>query len=528
MLLLQLVVTTTLFCVESKNPDLWVFQFLNRIGYLRIADGTQGGFGLDQETFSNQQQGLSYQVLFLDTSRMINTDIDGNLPNADSGYQHALGFTDRRELARAVIRLLREGVKVIAINVDFSADLNDPGIRNGKEIAYHNEFIFLCDLLSFDPEDPGRTLKVVAALRKYKDELENSGTEKSADASVSQFYTTAKWLARDSKTKELLLDEKTINALANNETTIILGVGRSFFQEERGNWLGYGGNIERMAASITLLNEEMMTPVIYSLIPFEFRLRDKGESLPSISYATAKATGELSEKFDTPSVLGPFVDWKKKVPLGKTRTAHCYYPNYRLRPSIINDVVTLDSYLKFSRPLISSVDPSKTIIFIGDANPEYTPDKIAIPGEGLLLPGVFAHAIGVKTLLTRPLRRIDRGLEYLLNMVIALSAFFLVRAKSFPFISANEGVRFDIRREISAFFCVGAATLLLAWFLSYAWGILWITSLGCILGSGIEMLLSLYFLTGLCPHEKPKSDAGSSADDAKILQAKNPNEESSP
>ncbi|EDY81842.1 hypothetical protein VDG1235_1462 [Verrucomicrobiia bacterium DG1235] len=472
---IQFIVTFTLLSLEEKNLDVFGIAQLKRIGFQRSTES------LKKNPITLSGQIDATQILFLDTSRMINTNFEGDPPR---NYTHRIGYTDRLELSRTIIRLVQDGVKVVGVDIDFSPDESAKG---GEPPENHHNFIFLCNLLSFSDDE--RRLFTIETLKKLREGKEPNNQ---SDPAKMNLFLQAKHLAK-SEIGELLLAEETLAAVERGRTTIVLGVGRSFFTSEHDNWLGYGGEIKRMAGSVTLLSHDNINPPIYSIIPKILKRKSgKEASLPSLSFQVAKAAvGKEKE-----GLIGKFqsngLTNIKTIHLNDTIEIEGYYPNYALKSLIHKETskVDIEDYLNGAK--LPSSKTNNTIVFIGDADEELTSDKIIVPGERVLLPGIYAHAIGTYTLLNDPVLRMTRPLEYSLNFLVATAAFFFVRLKSFPFLLERN----SIRENIAEFNCTVLAVLFLAWFLAYVFRILWIGSLACILGSGIELLLGLYLFTG--------------------------------
>ncbi len=287
----------------------------------------------------------------------------------------------------------------------------------------------------------------------------------------------------------------------SQEAPIFLGVGRSTLATEAVHWLGQE-DAAGLAAGVYLMTEEKLAkPPVYSLIPLEFSFTAPGgPALPSMSYALSQELkkhhpGSTAPRSPPTLLQGSlFVDHRITVAKegedirGVVKSA---YNNFEPLKDLHNaqikghDIVSGRISAEALRQRIYG-----KVVLVGDADIEQASDKIIVPGQRHLIPGIYAHACGVLTLHDTRLWHLDpdwlimghaSGWVASVLLAVALTQACAFIARRLPF--ARES---HVRAHLLQLVLVFVAVLSVAAFFAFFWSALWTAAIACLVAACFE------------------------------------------
>jgi hypothetical protein len=148
------------------------------------------------------------------------------------------------------------------------------------------------------------------------------------------------------------------------------------------------------------------------------------------------------------------------------------------------------------------------VVLVGDADLERAGDKLVVPGQRLVVPGIYAHAAAVVTRHQAPLWSLypswylgSRDVGYLagalLGFAISLGAVAITGRLAFLH-------RHPARHHVVHLLLVLLGILAVAIFFAMAWNVMWMGCIGGLLGAGFDLIFVLWFEPqGSAPHPAP-------------------------
>lgn len=286
------------------------------------------------------------------------------------------------------------------------------------------------------------------------------------------------------------------SALGKANVPVFLGVGQASSAGSGTGWLG-DRLFRHLAASILLFTEESrIRPPVHSLIPSHIRAARSSETLVSLSQAMAAALQHRHPGLATPQPPGflrPFVqhgtDLELAGPKGTIDRVRAFDANYALLGRLRQHTYDAEEILS-AEPALAGVwrdRLSGRAVLIGAADPRRTADKIIIPGERLLVPGVYAHACGLATLLESPLWRPRPTAELVAGFLISLAGGAAAMRLAPRVIQVSR-----VRSELWSLTGALAAIAFAAFVFGVALNLLWLGAVAAAFGSCLETAAKLW------------------------------------
>lgn len=445
----QLVAFALFHAAEIAFKDHWIFAQLRQLSYVEAGNMRRS---LEHRL---SDEAAAAKVLFVDISGLPKVDIEGK-----QGELHGqpIGYTPRETLTKLLARIAECQPAAIGFDVDFSADPN-PNVHGGAAPAGHLDFLEACLL--------------IAGKRPF---------DRAMDADFLDLIST--------------------KALPRHPIPVFLGVRRSMLQPKPEDWLG-GARYAPLAAAISVFSDIRLAPPVYSLIPRTITVQTGGRSeipLPSLSYSLVKALRSEPEA-ESKSKVGMGYDLFFARYSQTTRTVSgsnkkAVVDAYFYNTHLISDVAVRNSPALLpgdflAHPLQPPADIVRrkirgNIVLVGSADLERASDKHIVPGENILVPGVYLHAAGVLTLLRSPLAQLKAGWGIALSIGLVLLADALVYG-----LFHGRGYSF-VRLHLIQLLVTVLLIIAVSWAIAAVFNAIWLAWLAAIVGACWETAFKLY------------------------------------
>lgn len=390
-------------------------------------------------------------VVIIDITRLERVDFFGRPGN---GFIPADDFTPRAPLTDLVQRLATDlGAIAIGVDVDFSPDIR---VHHGGSPAGNEQFLNTCLALGQGAGAPPVRLP----------------------SALPPAVATAPLAV---------------------PVPVFVGVGRGSANAEPGQWLGQT-KYAPLAATILLCNDEIgLEPPLFSLAPLQ--VRSGPIPLPSLSsrLATAYTHAHPTRSERTPPAALQGVVVQDIFPLelnddtGATHRVDAYYLNYREVDVLAHQSIDAELVLTGTPEQLAALRArvQGRIALVGEADFLRSTDRIIMPGQKRLVPGVYAHACGILTRLQSPLWRIHFwGVfgEAVLALLVSIAGSLVGSVIWSDLWSKGHGVRAEFfTLLITLTLALGVALALGRW-----WNVLWLGALSCLFASCCETALNLW------------------------------------
>jgi CHASE2 domain-containing protein len=428
--------------IEVWAEDTRFFVEVRRIGF-------DWATSLTKDRGSRQLDEAAPPVVIVDITSLLRSNIDPAAPPTLADHS---GYTSRVVLQQIVDKLAEFQPAAIGFDIDLSGDRN---INGGVPPDGHEDFLDECLRLSspkpdLPPGGPGGT---------------------------------------------------------SPRIPIFLGVGRGALTGRKVDWLGEERYAELAAGVFLASSEHVLDPPIYSLLPLQFFYGKRdATALPSLSFALSHSLHPVPAK---PSGLKRWLftsSWQISTDTedGNPAKVEVCYLNFDLLPSLKNAVIAVRTLLA-DAAAHNDLDRKirGKIVLVGDADFERTADKIIVPGQRNLVPGVFVHAAGVLTLLSAPLWQFEPdwhfGIEWgwlagaVVGGVISWFAHLLAERLA-------PEIDHHLRVELIQFTLAVVGVILVTIFFAMAWSVLWTACIASAVGMGVETFTYLWLLPYTQPH----------------------------
>lgn len=455
---------------EIGLKDHWVFAQLRQLGFVEAGNMRSRPEGRLSDEPS------AAKVIFVDISGVPKVDLDGARGEA---YGLSIGYTPREILTKLLARIAECQPAAIGFDIDFSSN-PARSVHSGLAPAGHRDFLEACLLIS--------GLRPSVAEDAYFLSLSSTGT------------------------------------LPPSPIPVFLGVGRSMLQPRPEEWLG-GRDYAPLAAAISIFSDIRLAPPVYSLIPRTITVgaeKSPGDPLLSLSYSLAKVVRpELevmpkknskqggSEKAESNAAkpaeektgaaydffFARYSEITRSISGSKDKAAiDAYYYNAH----VISDLAVRNSPALLPADFLAHPcqPPSEivqrkirgNIVLVGSADLEGVSDMHIVPGEKMLVPGVYLHAAGVLTLLHSPLAKVRWYWEIVLSIGLVFLADALVHG-----LLHGRGLSFE-RLQIVELVVTLLLVFAVSWAIAAFFNALWIAWLAAAVGVCWETAYKLFVI----------------------------------